>query len=48
VIRPRRLHASRLHAVRAFLRGWFDTIAFMKADKLQTVAITAKVPLSPR
>jgi NitT/TauT family transport system substrate-binding protein len=42
------LIASRPHAVRAFLRGWFDTIAFMKANKPQTVAITAKVlELSP-
>ncbi len=35
--------ASRPQAVRAFLRGWFRTIAFMKANKAQTVAITAKV-----
>ncbi len=42
------LIASRPQAVRAFLRGWFGTIAFMKANKAQTVAITAKVlDLSP-
>ena len=42
------LIASRPQAVRAFLRGWFGTIAFMKAHKAQTVAITAKVlELSP-
>ena len=34
--------------MRAFLRGWFDTIAFMKANKDKTVEITAKViKLSP-
>jgi NitT/TauT family transport system substrate-binding protein len=42
------LIASRPQAVRAFLRGWFGTIAFMKANKALTVAITAKVlDLSP-
>ncbi len=30
-------------AVRAFLKGWADTIAFMKANKQKTVEITAKV-----
>jgi ABC-type nitrate/sulfonate/bicarbonate transport system substrate-binding protein len=40
--------AARAGAVRAFLRGWFFTIAFMKANKARTVAITAKVlDLSP-
>jgi NitT/TauT family transport system substrate-binding protein len=29
--------------VRAFLEGWFETIAYMKAHKAETVAITAKV-----
>ena len=29
--------------VRAFLQGWFETIAFMKANKAKTVEITAKV-----
>lgn len=34
--------------VRAFLKGWFETIAFMKANKAKTVEITAKVlHLSP-
>ena len=32
------LIASRPQAVRAFLRGWFGTIAFMKANKAQTVS----------
>ncbi len=39
---------KRPQAVRAFLQGWFDTIAFMKANKAKTVEITAKVlDLSP-
>jgi ABC-type nitrate/sulfonate/bicarbonate transport system substrate-binding protein len=29
--------------VRAFLAGWFDTIAFVRANKADTVAITAEV-----
>ena len=29
--------------VRAFLKGWMDTIAFMKANKDKTVEITSKV-----
>ena len=29
--------------VRAFLRGWMETIAFMKANKDKTVEITSKV-----
>jgi len=29
--------------VRAFLEGWFETIALMKADKAKAVAISAKV-----
>jgi ABC-type nitrate/sulfonate/bicarbonate transport system substrate-binding protein len=34
--------------VRAFLKGWFETIAFMKANKAKTVEITSKVVhLSP-
>ncbi len=42
------LIATRPQAVRAFLRGWFATIAFMKANKAQTVSMTAKVlDLSP-
>ena len=39
---------KRPEAVRAFLKGWFDTIAFMKANKDKTVEITSKVlDLSP-
>ena len=39
---------KRPQAVRGFLQGWFNTIAFMKADKAKTVEITAKVlDLSP-
>jgi NitT/TauT family transport system substrate-binding protein len=37
------LIAKRPEAVRAFLKGWVDTIAFMKANKDKTVEITAKV-----
>lgn len=35
--------AQRPQAVKAFLQGWQDTIAFMKANKVQTVEITSKV-----
>jgi ABC-type nitrate/sulfonate/bicarbonate transport system substrate-binding protein len=42
------LIAKRPDAVRAFLKGWFETIAFMKANKAKTVEITSKVVnLSP-
>jgi ABC-type nitrate/sulfonate/bicarbonate transport system substrate-binding protein len=42
------LIAKRPEAIRAFLKGWMDTIAFMKANKDKTVEITAKVlNLSP-
>jgi ABC-type nitrate/sulfonate/bicarbonate transport system substrate-binding protein len=37
------LIASRPDAVRGFLKGWFRTIAFMRADKAETVAIAAQV-----
>jgi ABC-type nitrate/sulfonate/bicarbonate transport system substrate-binding protein len=37
------LIAKRPDAIRAFLKGWFETIAFMKANKQKTVEITAKV-----
>jgi ABC-type nitrate/sulfonate/bicarbonate transport system substrate-binding protein len=37
------LIAKRPEAVRAFLKGWIDTIAFMRANKAKTVEITAKV-----
>src|SRR5438128_147258 len=35
--------AKRAQAVKAFLQGWQDTIAFMKANKVKTVEITSKV-----
>jgi ABC-type nitrate/sulfonate/bicarbonate transport system substrate-binding protein len=35
--------AKRPEAVRAFLQGWQNTIAFMKANKAKTVEITSKV-----
>ncbi len=35
--------AKRPKVVEAFLKGWFETIAFMKANKAKTVEITAKV-----
>jgi ABC-type nitrate/sulfonate/bicarbonate transport system substrate-binding protein len=39
---------KRPEAIRAFLKGWFETIAFMKANKDKTVDITSKVlKLSP-
>jgi ABC-type nitrate/sulfonate/bicarbonate transport system substrate-binding protein len=37
------LIAKRPDAIRAFLKGWFETIAFMKANKDKTVEITSKV-----
>ena len=40
--------AKRPEAVRAFLKGWFETITFMKANKDKTIEITSKVlNLSP-
>ena len=45
---PEELIEKRPQAIRAFLQGWFNTIAFMKANKAKTVDITAKViNLSP-
>jgi ABC-type nitrate/sulfonate/bicarbonate transport system substrate-binding protein len=39
---------KRPNVVRAFLRGWVDTIAFMKANKAKAVEISSKViKLSP-
>ena len=35
--------AKRPQAVRDFLSGWYETIAWMKANKTQAVAIAAKV-----
>src|SRR5262245_51161399 len=37
------LIAKRPNVVRAYLKGWVDTIAFMKANKDKTVEITSKV-----
>jgi ABC-type nitrate/sulfonate/bicarbonate transport system substrate-binding protein len=38
-----KLIASRPEAVRGFLRGWFETIAFMRKNKAETVAIAKEV-----
>jgi NitT/TauT family transport system substrate-binding protein len=38
-----KLIASRPEAVRAFLQGWFETIAYMLANKAETVAIAKDV-----
>jgi NitT/TauT family transport system substrate-binding protein len=35
--------AKRPQAVQSFLKGWFETIAFMRANKDKTVEITSKV-----
>ena len=37
------LIARRPQAVRAFLKGWFETIAFMRKNKPETVAIASEV-----
>jgi NitT/TauT family transport system substrate-binding protein len=37
------LIATRPDAIREFLKGWFETIAFMRANKAETVAIDAQV-----
>ena len=37
------LIAKKPELVERFLRGWFETIAFMRANKERTVEITAKV-----
>jgi len=37
------LIASRPDSIRGFLKGWFTTIAFMRANKAETVAIAAQV-----
>ncbi len=37
------LIAKRPATVRAFLKGWYETIAYMKADKAKAVQIAAKV-----
>jgi NitT/TauT family transport system substrate-binding protein len=38
-----KLIADRPEAVRGFLRGWFETIAFMRKNKAETVVIAQKV-----
>ena len=38
-----KLIADRPEAVRALLRGWFETIAFMRKNKAETVAIAQEV-----
>jgi NitT/TauT family transport system substrate-binding protein len=38
-----KLIASRPDAIRGFLKGWFTTIAFMRANKAETVAIASGV-----
>jgi NitT/TauT family transport system substrate-binding protein len=38
-----RLIVSRPDSIRGFLKGWFKTIAFMRANKTETVAIAAQV-----
>jgi ABC-type nitrate/sulfonate/bicarbonate transport system substrate-binding protein len=37
------LIAKKPELVERFLRGWFETIAFMRANKARTVEITSKV-----
>lgn len=37
------LIASRPDAIRGFLKGWFEAIAFMRANKAEAVAIAAQV-----
>jgi NitT/TauT family transport system substrate-binding protein len=38
-----KLIAERPQSIRAFLKGWFETIAFMRANKTETVAIAREV-----
>jgi NitT/TauT family transport system substrate-binding protein len=38
-----KLIASRPDAIRGFLKGWFETIAFMRKNKAETVAIAKEV-----
>src|SRR6266852_6556076 len=38
-----KLIVSRPQAVRGFLKGWFETIAFMRKNKAETVAIASEV-----
>src|SRR5262252_653241 len=38
-----KLIAAKPDAIRSFLKGWFETIAFMRTHKAETVAIAAEV-----
>ena len=38
-----KLIAGKPAAVRGFLKGWFETIAFMRANKAETVEIAKEV-----
>jgi len=38
-----KLIAAKPDAIRAFLKGWFETIAYMRTHKAETVAIAAEV-----
>ena len=38
-----KLIAGRPAALRGYLKGWFETIAFMRANKAETVAIAMEV-----
>jgi NitT/TauT family transport system substrate-binding protein len=38
-----KLIAGKPAALRGFLKGWFETIAFMRANKAETVAIAKEV-----
>jgi ABC-type nitrate/sulfonate/bicarbonate transport system substrate-binding protein len=38
-----RIIASKPDALRAFLKGWFEAIAFMRHNKAETVAIATQV-----
>jgi ABC-type nitrate/sulfonate/bicarbonate transport system substrate-binding protein len=38
-----KLIAERPQSIRAFLKGWFETIALMRANKAETVAIASEV-----
>ncbi len=38
-----KLIASRPDAIRGFLKGWFETIAFMRKNKAETVAVAKEV-----
>ena len=45
---PNDVMAKRPNDLRAFLRGWFETVAYMRGNKDETVRITRQVTrLSP-